>query len=184
MKDVKTVDNPLSSISNPLLRKQHEDVAKMRTSLLCCPDDPYSARRTMKHITVMRVYHQVSRIIQYLDTMDRLEEKLYESVNKTIDKIDTDNSCAWVTLVTMQEKLMKNMIESHKLLEPYLNMPDLFIDEVESIQTAPDGTSILSKSSRDKLRTSAQQVLAILGPVDADESIDTIVKPVVEPVDK
>lgn len=166
MRDVKTVDSPPYSISDPLIAKQREDVAKMRTSLLCCPDDPYSAQQTMKNITIMRVYHQVSRIIRYLDTMDRIEDKMYEAIDSRLATIDTDNSMAWATLITMQEKLQKNMIESHKLLEPYLNMNDLFIEEVPSVQSAPDGTSILSKTSRDKLRTSAQQVLEILGPVD------------------
>lgn len=167
MSDVKTVDSPpISILSDPLRMKQREDVANMRTSLLCCQDDSYSRQQTMKNITIMRVYHQMSRIIRYLDMMDRVEDKLYESVEYRLETIDTTNSTAWATLVTMQEKLQKNIIESHKILEPYLNMNDLFIDEVPSVQSAPDGTSILSKTSRDKLRTSAQQVLEILGPVD------------------
>ena len=166
MSDVKTVDSPpISILSDPLRMKQREDVANMRTSLLCCQNDTYSKQQTLKNITVMRVYHQMSRIIRYLDVMDKVEDKLYESVEYRLDTIDTTNSTAWATLVTMQEKLQKNIIESHKLLEPYLNMQDLFIEEVPSIQNTPDGVSILSKTSRDKLRTSAQQVLEILGPL-------------------
>ena len=171
MKDVKTVDTlPASIMSDPLIQKQREDVAKMRTSLLCCESDPYSVSQTMHRITAMRVYHQVTRIVRYLDMMDRIEEKLYESIERRLDTIDTDNITAWATLLKLQEQLQRNMIDSHKILEPYLNVQEFFIDEVPSVQETPDGASILSKSSRDKLRTSAQQVLAILGPIEVEES--------------
>jgi len=171
MKNVKTVDTlPASIMSDPLIQKQREDVAKMRTSLLCCPDDSYSVSQTMRRITVMRVYHQITRIVRYLDMMDRIEEKLYESIERRLDTIDTDNITSWATLLKLQEQLQKNMIESHKILEPYLNIQEYIIEEVPSVQSAPDGASILSKSSRDKLRTSAQQVLSILGPMEVEES--------------
>ena len=168
-KDVKTVDILPASISDQLLQKQREDVANMRTSLLCCNGDSYSVSKTMQNITVMRVYHQVTRIVRYLDLMDQLEEKLYESIGSRLNTIDVNNSMSWATLLTMQEKLQKNMIESQKLLDPYMNLKEYLIDEVPSVQEAPDGASILSKSSRDKLRTSAQQVLAILGPIEVDD---------------
>jgi hypothetical protein len=170
MRDVKTVDNPPISITDPLIAKQQEDVAKMRTSLLCCNGDPYSISQTIQKVTAMRVYHQVTRIVKYLDTMDRIEEKLYESIDYRLDTIDVTNSMSWATLLRLQEQLQKNMIESQKLLDPYLNNKNYFIDEVQVVQEAPDGASILSKSSRDKLRTSAQQVLAILGPIEVSES--------------
>lgn len=170
MRDVKTVDNPPISITDPLIAKQQEDVAKMRTSLLCCNGDPYSISQTIQKVTAMRVYHQVTRIVKYLDTMDRIEEKLYESIDYRLDTIDVTNSMSWATLLRLQEQLQKNMIESQKLLEPYINNKNYFIDEVQVVQETPDGASILSKSSRDKLRTSAQQVLAILGPIEVSES--------------
>lgn len=170
MRDVKTVDNPPISITDPLIAKQQEDVAKMRTSLLCCNGDPYSISQTIQKVTAMRVYHQVTRIVKYLDTMDRIEEKLYESIDYRLDTIDVTNSMSWATLLRLQEQLQKNMIESQKLLDPYLNNKSYFIDEVQVVQEVPDGASILSKSSRDKLRTSAQQVLAILGPIEVSES--------------
>ena len=170
MRDVKTVDNPPISITDPLIAKQQEDVAKMRTSLLCCNGDPYSISQTIQKVTAMRVYHQVTRIVKYLDTMDRIEEKLYESIDYRLDTIDVTNSMSWATLLRLQEQLQKNMIESQKLLDPYLNSKNYFIDEVQVVQEVPDGASILSKSSRDKLRTSAQQVLAILGPIEVSES--------------
>ena len=170
MRDVKTVDNPPISITDPLIAKQQEDVAKMRTSLLCCNGDPYSISQTIQKLTAMRVYHQVTRIVKYLDTMDRIEEKLYESIDYRLDTIDVTNSMSWATLLRLQEQLQSNMLQSQKLLEPYLNNKNYFIDEVQVVQEVPDGASILSKSSRDKLRTSAQQVLAILGPIEVSES--------------
>ena len=75
MAGVKTVDGSIQSI-DPLISKQKEDVAKMRASLLCCNDDPYAATQAMKSITVLRVYHQMSRIIRYLEMMDKIEDKL------------------------------------------------------------------------------------------------------------
>lgn len=170
MRDVKTVDSPPYSIQDPLIAKQREDVAKMRTSLLCCSDDPYSIGQAIRGVTGMRVYHQVMRIVRYLDEMDRIEDKLYESIDKCLDKIDTDNTSSWSVLLSLQERLQRNMIDSHKILEPYLNIQEYLIEEVPSAQSAPDGASILSKASRDKLRTSAQQVLAILGPIEVEES--------------
>ena len=176
MQDVKTVDNCQNNSVNALLvAKQREDVANMRTSLLCCSGDLYSTHQSIRNITVMRVYHQVARIIRYLDEMDKIDDKLYAAIDSRLDSIDIDNSTAWVTLMNMQKELQRNMIESHKLLEPYINMPDLFIAEVPSVQNTADGTSILSKSSRDKLRTSAQQVLDILGPI-SEGSTEVIIE--------
>ncbi|MBQ2856446.1 MAG: hypothetical protein IJE78_04850 [Bacteroidaceae bacterium] len=172
-KDLETVKTSVMP-SDPLIAKQREDVAKMRASLLCCTDDPFTARQAMQNITVLRVYHQVSRIIRYLDVMDRLEEKLYAAIDAQIDKADPDSPMTWMSLLKIQEQLMDNMIKSHKLLEPYLNIQEFVIDTTATVQEAPDGSSILTKESRDKLRTSAQQVLAILGPIEepAEEAND------------
>lgn len=172
MKDVKTVNSPLS-IKDPLIAKQKEDVAKMRASLLCCSDDPYTATQAMKNITVLRVYHQISRIIKYLEMMDKIEDKLYESIDAQLEKMDTDSPVTWMTLLNIQEKLQKNLIDSHKLLQPYLNVQEFVIEDLAPTVTASpngDGSSILSRESRDKLRSSAQQVLSILGPVEEDSN--------------
>ena len=171
MDDVKTVDNILT-ITDPLIAKQREDVAKMRASLLCCSSDPYTAQQAMRNITILRVYHQVARIIKYLDTIDKIENKLYDCIDAQLDKMDVDNPLSWMTLMKMQEKLQKNLIDSQKLLEPYLNTQEFIIDQPQQAVEGPEGASILSKSSRDKLRSSAQQVLAILGPIEAEEVDD------------
>lgn len=177
MTDSKTVGGSIMP-SDPLIAKQKEDVARMRASLLCCSDEPHTATIAMQNITVLRVYHQISRIIKYLEMMDKIEEKLYDSLDAQLEKMDTNSPTTWMTLLNIQERLQKNLIESHKLLQPYLNVQEFKIEDLApTVVESPnrDGTSILSKESRDKLRSSAQQVLAIIGPPedipeeDADE---------------
>ena len=172
-REIKTVDVLPASISDPLLQRQHEDVARMRASLLCCPGDAYSVAKTVQNVTAMRVYHQVTRIVRFIDKMDEIEEKLYASIDSRLNSIDVDNSTSWATLLTMQERMIDNMIKSHKLLEPYLNINEFLVYEVPSVQDVPDGASILSKTSRDKLRTSAQQVLAILDPIEVESESES-----------
>lgn len=164
--------------ADPLIMKQKEDVARMRASLLCCSDDPHSASVAMKNITVLRVYHQISRIIKYLEMMDKIEAKLYESIDSTLDRIDPTNTTTWMVLLNLQERLQNNLINSHKLLQPYLNVQEFNLEDLApTVTTSPtgDGTSILSRESRDKLRSSAQQVLAILGPMEDDENANDVV---------
>ena len=168
MSNIETVDASVIS-QDPLISKQKEDVAKMRASLLCCSEDMYAAGQAMRNITVLRVYHQMNRIIRYLEMMDKIEMKLYESIDASIDMMNPDEPSTWMALLTIQEKLQKNLIESHKLLEPYLN-GDVF--NIESIaptvieQSETNVAGVLTKESRETLRVSAQKVLAALGPVE------------------
>lgn len=171
MKDLETVENSSVLVPDPLIAKQKEDVARMRASLLCCSDDPHTATQAMKNITVLRVYHQISRIIRYLEMMDKIEAKLYESIDATLDRMDPNNTTSWMMLLNLQERLQSNLIDSHKLLQPYLNVQEFSIEDLApTVTPSPtgDGTSILSRESRDRLRSSAQQVLEILGPVEED----------------
>ena len=151
---------------DPLRSKQKEDVAAMRASLLSCTgSDPISTKQALQNITVMRVYHQLSRIVRYTEMMDKIESKLYESIDNHLENMNTSSPSTWLTLLGIQEKLQKSMIESHKLLQPYLDS-DLF----SSIVDVPSSTSptdsfaamIVNQESRDKLRNSAQLVLAAL----------------------
>ena len=169
-----TVGSAEVRIPDALYSKQREDVAKMRASLLACSDDPVTSTKALQNITVLRVYHQVSRIIRYLEMMDKIEDKLYESIDSRLDRLDTNNPTAWMTLISIQEKLLKNMTESHKLLQPYLNVEEFSLQSlmpVSSASAVESGTaSVLPKSSRDKLRQSAQQVLAALNEADNSEN--------------
>lgn len=166
-KDVKTVDSP-QKIHDPLIAKQKEDVAKMRASLLCCSDDPFTASQAMKNITVLRVYHQISRVIRYIEMMDKLEDKLYESLDAQLDSIDIYSPVSWMTLLTVQEKLQKNMIDSQKLLEPYVQQLATVEQYVQStaVEQAVDDHGLLTKESRESLRSAAQLVLESL-PIEA-----------------
>lgn len=162
--DLETVETSVLH-KDPLLMKQKEDVAKMRASLLCCSDDPYSATAAIQNITVLRIYHQVSRIIKYLEMMDKLEDKLYESMEFAIDHMDPANTTTWMMLLSMQEKLQKSMIDSHKLLQPYLDVQELrIVDYIPTTTSTNDASSVIPRESRDKLRSSAQKVLQLIGP--------------------
>ena len=172
MSNIETVSTSTQSI-DPLIRKQKEDVAKMRASLLCCNDDIYSAAQAMKNITVLRVYHQMNRIIRYLEMMDKIEEKLYASIDVSLNVMDETEPSTWMALLTIQEKLQKNLIDSHKLLEPYItegvfNIESLAPTVIEQAETNVAG--VLTKESRETLRISAQQVLAALDSVKEGEA--------------
>jgi len=150
---------------DPLYRKQREDVAQMRASLLALstdPNNPGLVKQALNNITVLRLYHQIARIIRYLEMMDKIEAKLYESIDCSLDNMNPNSSATWLLLVQLQEKLQKNLIESHKLLQPYIELQDrTFLDivPVESDSTHPQ---ILDANSRERLRTSAQAVLVEL----------------------
>ncbi len=158
---------------DPLLSKQKEDVARMRASLLACSTDISNTSVALRNITVLRVFHQVSRIIRYLEMMDKIEDKLYESIDAALDKMDGDSPTAWMTLLNIQSRLQENMINSHKLLQPYLNIQEFSMMDMtisSSQEEISPGNVILSKESRDRLRTSAQQVLEALDIEESEES--------------
>ena len=168
MDDIKTVDD--GQLLDPLLQKQKSDVAQMRTALLSCSVDPNSAPIALQNITVLRIYHQVARIIRYLDLMDKLEAKLYASIEARMDKMRDEDMSTFLTLMNIQTQLQKNMIESQKLLEPYMQVADT----IQTLQMKDAGsdanpmTAILDKDSRDNVRLAAQNILAELGDMDDD----------------
>lgn len=159
-------------LSNPLIAKQKEDVAKMRTSLLSCNEESgMTVSRAIQDITVMRVYHQLTRIVKFTEMMDKLEDKLYEAIDYQIDNCDITENQTLITLLGIQEKLQKSMIESQKLLDPYLNM-QLF-NVVDLAPTATDTSDnpitkqLISSESRDKIRYSARSVIEMLATGNA-----------------
>lgn len=162
MSNIKTVDG-FTSILDPLYQKQKEGVAKMRTSLLACTEDPTMAKAAIQNISTLRVYHQIARIIRYLEMMDKLEDKLYSSIDATIDNANENSPSTWMMLLNIQERLQKTMIESHKLLQPYLDIQEFSIVELTA-QSVDDNSRpmILNADSRDKIRSSAQAALEAL----------------------
>ena len=167
-KDIETVKSS-EPISDTLYEKQQRDVAAMRTSLLACTDNASLTRAALQNISILRVYHQVSRIIRYLDLMDKLELKLYSSIEYTIDNADPTRATTWMQLLSIQERLQASMLQSHKLLQPYLNIEEFQImDVVQTEAPSEEGSGLLlSSDSRERLRTQAQKVLAELGDPNA-----------------
>ena len=76
-----------------------------------------------------------------------------------------------VRYLGIQERMQKLMIESHKLLQPYLDIENLTLTELMPKPQQEAGTSsspiLLSAESREKLRTNAQHVLDGLKIEDA-----------------
>ena len=158
-----------SRIQDSLLASKKEGVSKMRTSLLSCLSDDSGSlsSRAINTITVLRIYHQLARIIRYIELMDRLEEKLYESIECTLDTCDVTDSDVMMKLLGIQERLQKSMIESHKLLQPYMDLQDISVVDLMSttstIESKTDSPiKIMSPESRDRIRTSAQNLLSEL----------------------
>ena len=160
-----------TSSSAEHLSFQSTEVAQMRATLLSFnKNDPDSAKKALQYITVQRVYHQMSRIIRYTEVLDKIEDKMYESIETDLDNMDSSDPATWKTLLALQSKLQEAMIESHKLLEPYLKMETL--TTIELPKDDPNDTftaMILDQQSREKLRTSAQEVLAAISAVDSTE---------------
>lgn len=157
----KTVEVSGTPSMDPLSAVQREGISRMRASLLACSlDNPSSTKLAMQQVTLLRVYHQVNRIIKYLDLMDKLEEKLYSSLEYSIDNMSTADPTTWRILLKAQEELQKNMVESQKLLSPYLDaslfdVADYILPESDSVSSPV----VASAESRERIRNTAQAVL-------------------------
>ena len=178
--DSETVGSEEAFWSNALFKKQKEQTHNMRSSLLSCDgSDPFSVKSTMQKILVMRIYHQITRIIRYTEEMDKIEQKLYQVIDLALDKmdpmyIDENTSACLTSLMHMQQKLQQSMIDSQKLLDPYLNIDTLsYIDiPIETEQNTTDviAGEVLDSNSRKKLREGAQAALAA---ISKDSSVET-----------
>lgn len=171
--DIKTVDSSNNLIIDDLYQRQKENVSKMRTALLAVSDEScITPRQAIQDITGMRIYHQLIRIIRYTELMDKLETKLYESIEYSIDSANSPDPATWITLLKIQEKLQKQMIESHKLLQPYLDIKEFSIVELTSIDNTQNSANIIMEpEERDKLRSKAQSILLQLQ--DSNSNIDS-----------
>ena len=169
---VETVGGQVSVEHNkkdPLTVVQNESISRMRNALLSLSiEDSTSVKTTIQQITVLRIYHQLVRIVKYLDIMDKLEDKLYESIDAQLMTMDVYDSSTMQELLLVQASLQKSMIESHKLLQPYLEIENLSIGELMPDTTTDAKTSIIPETSREKLRIAAQTLLSELD-VDSDE---------------
>ena len=160
MSDFKTVEGSSITKMDPLFRQQKEDVSRMRTSLLACNISKESARSALQTINITRAYHQLNRIIRYTELMDELEEKLYESIHHYVSTADPNSTTTWMMLLNIQEKLQKNMIESMKLLQPYMdNMQQLTEELTVDVEEDRQRALPFNAEIREHLRNSAKKVL-------------------------
>ena len=158
-----------SNIGTDLYAEQTRDVQNMRNALLSFrKDDPNAARKAIQNVVLLRVYHQLERIVRYTDLIDRVEDHIYQSIEAKLSEADPDDPELFYTLIPIQERLQKTMIESHKLLEPYLNMEQLSTLEVPVAEDPSQAfaSMILDQESREKVRTSAQELLAAIATLD------------------
>lgn len=159
--------------NNSVFLQQMSDVQQMRDNLFSFNRaDPNAARKAIQNITLLRVYHQMERIIRYTALMDQLEDRLYQSIEAKLANSDPDDETLFLTLIPIQERLQKAMIESHKLLEPYLNMEQLSVLEIPVQEDPADSftSMILDQESREKVRTGVQELLAVINTVDASQA--------------
>ncbi len=172
MSDVaKTVS---STTSLNLFTEQARDVENMRRTLLSFDKgDPSAARKAIQNVTLLRVYHQLERIVRYTEMIDRIEDRIYQSIDIKLKNSDPDDDSLWFTLIPMQERLQNMMIQSHKLLEPYLTLEQLSALEVPKQEDPANSftSMLLEQESREKVRTGVQQLMAIINTFDstADE---------------
>ena len=156
--------------------RQQRDVSQMRNVLLSCDSkNIHSVKTTIQNILVMQLTRNMSRIVKYSEVMDRLEDKLYASVDYTISSVDETDPDTLGKLLQMQKFLVTNMNESQKLLEPYLNgkynLDPIFTEVVDdAVNTESLGSELIDKDARERIRNSAQAVLNIIqNPLDTTE---------------
>lgn len=159
--DIPVLDD---SLVDPLLKEQKAQADQMRTALLTCKkNDITSAKVALQNIAVLQVYHQVSRIIRYTEVMDRLEDKLYASIDANLSQMDEFDPATMLMLVKVQGDLQKSMVLSQELLKPYM---DIDLDSIapprEINEETSFGAAILPKESRNAIRNGAQALLTEL----------------------
>jgi len=149
---------------NPLLREQQAQAAQMRDALLTCKkNDITSAKVALQNIAVLQVYHQVARIIRYTEVMDRLEDKLYASIDANLAQMDDFDPATMMMLTKVQADLMKSMVMSQDLLKPYLDIDlDAIAPPRDVNEETSFGAAILPKESRNAIRNGAQALLTEL----------------------
>ena len=166
-----------SGLVDPLLREQTEQATQMRDALLTCrKNDITSAKVALQNIAVLQVYHQVARIIRFTEMMDRLEDKLYASIEANLAQMDEFDPATMLMLTKVQADMMKTMAISKDVLQPFTDLdldaiaPPVPVDDEDSF-----GAAILPKESRNAIRNGAQALLTELRKTEnlSDQHGDT-----------
>jgi hypothetical protein len=158
MSDVNTFDS--SSTPNPTYEQQKQGVSKMREALLASADGTMTVSTAMQRVTALRIFHQMNRVIQYTEMMDKLEAKLYEAMDFAITATDITNRHDMLILVGLQERLQKNFLDSQKMLQPYIEMGEAFKNYVEYTEDNDIlKDQLASPDGREHIRIAAQRVI-------------------------
>ena len=156
-------EDTTSLIVDPLTAKQKSHTDEMRDALLTCNfGDISSTKSALQYITLRRILHQVERIIKYTELMDRLEDKLYESIDANLAEMDEFDPNTMMLLLKVQGQLQTSMIESQKLLQPYLEMDVTAYAPAQEVTEDSFMANIIPQESRNTIRNGAQALLTEL----------------------
>ena len=161
-------DSPITiepdSLVDPLIFEQKEQANLMRKSLLTCRTGTISnAKVALQNIAVLQIYHEVARIIRFIEVMDRLEDKIYDSIDMNISGMESADPATMLMLVKVQGDLYKTMAMSQELLKPYMNIDLEAIAPMKDVnEDIPFGVAIIPKESRTAIRNGAQALLTEL----------------------
>ena len=159
---VEPENTDLSLSVDPILREQKLQIDQMRSIYVNFnKGEPNAAKRAMQNLTVLRIYHQMGRIIKFTEAMDALEDKLYDSMLMNIGQMDSADPATLMMLLKVQAQLQETMVQSQLLIKPYLDM------DIEAIAPPQEfeesfGATIISQESRNNIRTGAQALLTEL----------------------
>ena len=176
LKTFEAVEDNVTHFVDPLTAKQKSHTDEMRSALLACNfGDITSTKSALQYITLRRILHQVERIIKYTELMDRLEDKLYDSIDQNLAQMDEFDSDTMMLLLKVQSQLQTSMIESQKLLQPYLEMDITVYAQPQSDDTQNSFmANIIPQASRNTIRHGAQALLTELTKQTPDNAEDLI----------
>ena len=81
--NITTLEDNNTKPADTLTVQQQSDISAMRSALLDCDrGDATSVSFALQTIFSMRVFHQLSKLIRYTEHMDKIEQKMYESMNR------------------------------------------------------------------------------------------------------
>lgn len=174
LKTVGATDDNISAYIDPLTAKQKSHTDEMRSALLACNfGDITSTKSALQYVTLRRILHQVERIIKYTELMDRLEDKLYDTIDQNLAQMDEYDPNTMMLLLKVQSQLQTSMIESQKLLQPYMEM-DITVYAQPQAEDTQDSfmANIIPQASRNTIRNGAQALLTELKKQSANSNTD------------
>lgn len=163
LKTFEAEEDNVTHFVDPLTAKQKSHTDEMRSALLTCNfGDITSTKSALQYITLRRILHQVERIIKYTELMDRLEDKLYATIDQNLAEMDEFDPNTMMLLLKVQSQLQESMIESQKLLQPYLDMDITVYAPPQEVTEDSFMANIIPQESRNTIRNGAQALLTEL----------------------